>query len=69
MITNEMIERALNNIDQRFVQEMLSVKRIHGQTIKRIVQVAVPVAATAAVVALCFGYGRMRMASGAAALK
>ena len=69
MITNEMIERALDDIDQRFVQEMLSVKRLDRKVIKRVVQVAVPVAATAAVVALCFGFGRMRMASGAAALK
>lgn len=65
MITNGFINNALNEIDQRFVQEMLYAQRLDKAMIKRIAGVAIPIAATAAVVALCFSFGRVRMMNAA----
>ena len=56
-ITDELIERALCGIDERFVQEMLMAHKLDRTAVKRAIKVAVPIVATAAVVALCFGLG------------
>lgn len=64
-ITNQLIDNALCGIDSTFVQEMLTTKRLDRTALKRFASVAIPVAATAAVVALCFGFGRVRMLSAA----
>ncbi len=62
-ITDDLIERALCGIDEKFVHEMLAAHGLDKTALKRIARVAVPVAATAAVLALCFGlgFGRARM--------
>ena len=65
ILTNEFINNALNGIDSAFVQEMLTTKRLDRTALKRFASVAIPVAATAAVVALCFGFGRVRMLNAA----
>lgn len=56
-ITNELIDKALCGIDEKFVQEMLFAKGLDRQTLRRVVGIAVPIAAAAAVFAVCVGFG------------
>ncbi|MBS7369601.1 MAG: hypothetical protein KIG62_05585 [Oscillospiraceae bacterium] len=64
-ITNELIDMALCNIDEKFVQEMLFAPRLDKQALRRVMGIALPVAAAAAVFAVCFGVSRAKLPASA----